>query len=82
MHIHIVHSIFFTKSISAPQGDTLGRINTFSINSCNYNLSSNNASVLMRYGDFEDGTEAGVSSMEKYKSHFGGNPSISSVIHP
>ena len=78
MHIHIVPSLFFMKSIGTPQGDTLGPISPFFINSCNYNLSSTNSGALMWYGYFKAVTDPCVSSMEKSKSLFRGSPCISS----
>ena len=77
MHICIIPSFLFTNKIGAPEGDTLDQIYPFSINSYNYNLSSTNYDALMWYGDLEDRTYAGVSWMEKSRSHFGGNPGIS-----
>ena len=77
MHIRTVPSFFFTKSIGAPQGDTLGWIYPFSMNSCNYSLSSTKFGALMQKGDFEAKIDPIVSSMENSRSHFGGNPGIS-----
>ena len=77
MHIHIVLSFFFMNKIGAPQGDKLGHIYPFSINSYNYSLTSTNSGALIRYGALEGGTDPGVSSMENSRSRFGGNPRIS-----
>jgi hypothetical protein len=78
MHSLKVPSFFLTKSIVAPQGETLWHMYPFFNNSSNYICNSFNSSVLILYGVFDIGTTLGIKPIKKCVSLFGGKLSISS----
>jgi len=66
-----------TKSIGAPQGETLERMYPFFNNYSSYICNSFNSGVLILKGVFDTGVALGTKSIEKSNSLLGGNHSIS-----
>jgi len=81
MHNLKVPYLFFIKSTSALQGETLGGMYPFFNNSSNYICSSLNYGPLIVYGVLDIGVGPNIKSIEKYISLFGGKPSISSKTY-
>jgi hypothetical protein len=78
MHNLRVSSFFFTNKARDPQGEVLGRMNSFSSNSCSCFFNSANSAGGIRYGLFDMGVVPGCNYIENSMSRSGGIPGNSS----
>jgi len=78
MHIKDEPTSFFTSSIGAPHGETLGQTNCFSNESSSCFFNSANSAGAIQCGVIDTGPVIGIRFIANSISLLGGSPGISS----